>query len=69
MASCFLTQDVLAICLAVADGDLDLSIAEVIARAERYQEAANRYFGISKEVIQPAHVSGREAGSNIPHRR
>jgi hypothetical protein len=21
------------------------------------------------EAIQPAHVSGREAGSNIPHRR
>ena len=47
MGKCTLSQDILAVCLVLADGDIDLTLAEVVRRAEGYQERADRHFGIS----------------------
>ncbi len=48
MAATILSQDILAICLLLSDGNLDLSLKEVIHRAEEYQETQDRHFGISR---------------------
>jgi hypothetical protein len=48
MAASILSQDILAICLFLADGNIDLPVAEVIRRAEAYQDIQNRHFGISR---------------------
>ena len=48
MAASILSQDILAICLFLADGNIDLSIEEVIHRVEKYQEEQDRHFGISR---------------------
>lgn len=48
MVAAILSQDILAICLLFADGDMDVSLEEVIQRAEEYQEMQDRHFGISR---------------------
>ncbi len=48
MAAVILSQDILAICLFLADGNINLSLGEVIRRVENYQEVQNRHFGISR---------------------
>ena len=48
MATTTLTQDILAICLLLADGDTDTSLEQIINRAEEYQKIENRHFGISR---------------------
>lgn len=47
MAASILTQDILAICLLLANGKVDLSVEEVIGRVENYQALNDRHFGIS----------------------
>ncbi|MFH2044815.1 MAG: hypothetical protein ABIK92_06695 [Pseudomonadota bacterium] len=47
MAASILSQDIIAICLLFAGGDINLSLTEVIRRVEEYQEIKNRHFGIS----------------------
>ena len=49
MPAAILSQDILVICLVVSEGDINLSIEEVISRVENYQEVQNRHFGISKD--------------------
>ena len=48
MAAAILSQDIVAICLLCIDGNIDLSLTEVIRRVEAYQEAQDRHFGISR---------------------
>jgi len=48
MAATIMSQDILAICLLLSDGNLDLNLKEVILRAEEYQETQGRHFGISR---------------------
>ena len=48
MAVAILSQDIVAICLWCGDGNINLSLSEVIGRVEKYQEAQNRHFGISR---------------------
>lgn len=48
MAASILTLDILAICLIMADDNVELSIEEIILRFENYQEANDRPFGISR---------------------
>jgi hypothetical protein len=48
MATATLSQDILAICLVLADGDIHLPMEEVIRRAEDFQEIHDRHFGISQ---------------------
>ncbi len=48
MAASILSQDILAICLFLADGNIELSIEEVIHRAENYQKINDRHFGITR---------------------
>lgn len=45
MAASILTQDVLAICLFLSDGNIELPLEEVISRAEDFQEVEDRHFG------------------------
>lgn len=49
MGMAVLTQDILAICLYHADGDLSMPLEELICRVERYQDRCQRYLGISRE--------------------
>ena len=48
MAAAILSQDILAICLLLAEGNIDLSMEEVIHRAENFQEDQDRHFGITR---------------------
>jgi hypothetical protein len=48
MAIATLSQDILAICLVLADGDIHLPMEEIIRRAEDFQETHDRHFGISQ---------------------
>lgn len=48
MPAAMLTQDILAICLLHADGNIDLSLENILFHAETYQERQNRHFGISR---------------------
>lgn len=48
MAAAILSQDILAICLIVAKGNIHLSLEEIIRRVENFQEVHNRHFGISR---------------------
>ena len=41
MAAVTLTQDILAVCLLFADGEISLSMEKIIQRAENYQEKLN----------------------------
>ena len=48
MSTSTLTQDLLAICLIAAEGDIDFSLDDIIHRVEAYQENHNRHFRISR---------------------
>jgi hypothetical protein len=48
MAAAILSQDILAICLLSTDGDVDLSLEEVIHRVEEFEKVNNRHFGTSR---------------------
>ncbi len=48
MAASILSQDVLSICLILAKGDISLNMEEIISRVNKYQEVANRHFGITR---------------------
>lgn len=47
MSAATLSGDILSICLLFANGDIRTSLAEIIQRAEDFQEKQQRYFGIS----------------------
>ena len=47
MAASILCQDIVAICLCLAEGNLDLAMEVIIRRAESYQAKHYRHFGIS----------------------
>ena len=48
MAASLLTQDLLTICLLLANGDIYLSVEEISLLTENYQTQSNRHFGISR---------------------
>ena len=48
MPAAILSQDILAICLLLADGNIDLSMEEVVHRVEIFQEDQDRHFGITR---------------------
>jgi hypothetical protein len=48
MTAAILSQDFLGICLVLSDGNLDTRLADIIERVERFQQAHNRHFGISR---------------------
>ena len=52
MAAVTLTQDILAVCLLFADGDISLSMEEILQHAERFQEKNDRHFGISRSDLR-----------------
>ena len=54
MAAAILTEDFLAVCLYLVDGDVDARLEQIIARAEEYQEHSNRHFGISRSDYRSA---------------
>lgn len=45
---CTKSEDIVAICLVLAEGDIQKSIEEIIIRVENYQINNNRHFGISR---------------------
>ncbi len=47
MSAATLSGDILSICLLFANGDIRTSLAEIIQRAEKFQEEQQRNFGIS----------------------
>ena len=56
MAAAILTEDFLAICLILANGDLGTRLEEVICRAETYQESSDRHFGITRRDFRCAFI-------------
>ena len=48
MPATILSQDIVAICLFHADGNIDLSLENILFHVETYQEGHNRHFGISR---------------------
>jgi hypothetical protein len=52
MAAAILSQDIIAICLLLTNGNIKLQLDEVICRIEKYQETKNRHFGISRSDIR-----------------
>ena len=54
MAAAIVTEDFLAICLILADGDINMRLEEVICRAEAYQESSDSHFGISRSDFRCA---------------
>jgi len=43
-----LSQDILAICLVLSGGDLDMKLENVVKLAEEFQEDKDRHFGITR---------------------
>ena len=54
MAAAILTEDFLFICLIFSKGDINMRLEEVICRAEAYQKASDRHFGISRSDFRNA---------------
>lgn len=52
MAASILSQDFLAICLIVSEGDLNKNIQEVVIAVEKFQQDGNRHFGITQHDFQ-----------------
>jgi hypothetical protein len=48
MSAVLLSQDFLGICLVLSCGNVDTNLAEIIKRAELFQETQNWHFGISR---------------------
>ena len=48
MAASLLSQDIVAICLVIAEGNIEFSLEEIICRLEKFQDTNNRHFGISE---------------------
>lgn len=48
MSASILTEDVLAICLILADGNVNASMEQIICSVEAYQELSDRHFGITR---------------------
>ncbi len=46
MAKVMLSQDVLAICLIIADGDIEIGLEQIIQGVEKFQDRENCHFGI-----------------------
>ncbi len=49
MAAEILSQDIIAICLVLSEGNLTMSLGELIERVEQYQERQDRHFGLSRQ--------------------
>ncbi|MFZ5993473.1 MAG: hypothetical protein ACOYU4_00580 [Thermodesulfobacteriota bacterium] len=56
MAYAITSEDFLAICLVIANGDTGLSTEKIIQRAETYQEFTASHFGVSETDFRMAFV-------------
>ncbi len=56
MAKALLMEDVLAICLVVAKGNIDLSFKEVLSRIEDYEVTYKRHFLMERGELQRSFV-------------
>jgi len=52
MPAGILTQDLVAVCLLLVEGNLDATLEEVIRRADEFQEKRDRHFGISRSDLR-----------------
>lgn len=52
MAAGILSQDLVAACLLLVEGNVDATLEEVIRRADEFQEDRDRHFGISRDDLR-----------------
>jgi hypothetical protein len=52
MAGGTLSQDIVAICLVLAEGDANVDLEQVMLEADRFQEANNRHFGLTRQDLR-----------------
>lgn len=45
MVKTVLSQDILGVCLLMAEGNLDMTLGEIAVRVEQWESKSNRYFG------------------------
>ena len=54
MTTAIFTEDFLAICLILANGDINIRLEEIICLVEAYQESSDCHFGISRSDFRCA---------------
>jgi hypothetical protein len=59
MASVKLTPDILSVCLLFSEGDISLSMEEIVQRAENFQEKSRKTFcSMSRGPVKDAELTG-----------
>lgn len=51
MPATILSQDIVAICLLLSEGNIDIILNDLYKRLEEYEKSSNRHFGIAKGDI------------------